>query len=173
MAYGNELVFGFTYPKFKSFFGEFRKKKIDFNDLQDYDLAEEEIIEPIRKKLKPLLLEAWKKAAKDMEWEFIKEKNDYFIYKTPLGDREFSPFKLQFFFDPHEMGEEIEDSIIGVSISGRYFPKFVDWRDPNGTITNVPIGPNPPKEITVACNRIIEAVPCFKNADVIVTMRHY
>lgn len=37
-------------------------------------------------------------------------------------------------YQPDEMGDTLETVTFGVAITGRYWPTFADWKDPNGTL---------------------------------------
>lgn len=172
MAYGNELVLGFRPPNWHIIEEALNFKMPENKDLFWHTRIHNNGFDP---EVQAALLDAWKKACDDMGWKFIKEKNNHhFIFETPLGEREFSPWTLEFQYDPNEMGEVYrEHGVICVAISGRYFPTFLDWRDPHGTVWNLVVGPDIPKEMMVARKRIIEAVPCFEQAEWIVREKHY
>lgn len=126
-----------------------------------------------------ILLEAWKDAVADMGWRYIglaggrNPSLGHHNCETPLGKREFRPWELSLFYDHANLGERPVDGLLGVSISGRYKPVFLDWANPHGTIWNQVIGPNPPKEMMIARDRIIDHVPCFEYADWIVRENFY
>lgn len=166
MAYGVELVIGFNHEKWNLV----RKMKVKIPDLE---LSDDRNL-TIPKELYESISNAQRLAFEDMGFEFLRNSNGgWMIYTTPLGQREFTPWNLELYYDPHELGEKPEDAVIGVAISGRYFPTFLDWKNPNGTIDNQVVGPEPPKEIQIAHKRLIEAHSCFEKADWLIKMNHY
>lgn len=56
----------------------------------------------------------------------------YYIVTTPLGKRTMSPWELELAYDPHECGDEPQDAVFGVSLISRYFPTYLDWKEPHG-----------------------------------------
>lgn len=54
------------------------------------------------------------------------------IASTPCGRREFKPFSLEMVYEPVELGHLPGDAMLGVAISGRYFPVFLDYKEPYG-----------------------------------------
>lgn len=73
--------------------------------------------------------------------EILKEKfgsfklleNDYVLCDTPMGERQFSKFALNFHMDSNDMDESVEEAILGVRLSSRYSPTFLDWKN-DGTL---------------------------------------
>lgn len=51
------------------------------------------------------------------------------VVTTPEGLREFSPWCISTYGDEDT---ETKDCIVGLSVAGRYFPNWLDWRDAHG-----------------------------------------
>lgn len=157
MAYGIELILGFPFEKW----GDIPKSFIKF----------EESVCAI-----DLLHEAHKKACAEMGFKFIgrwKTNPDYDVYVTPLGDRITAPFRLEKHLDESEMCETEKEAVIGISVSGRYFPTFLDWRDPHGTLYNIVFDDEMKKDMAIARKHIVEALPIMEKAVWIVKQKHY
>ena len=124
------------------------------------------------------LVDAHYNACLEMGWKpkGKKKKNtmigEYPIFETPLGLREFSPFSLEVHYDPGEMGEGPEQAILGVAVSGRYFPTFIDWEDSSGTIWNLVCDHTQPMWV-IAKKHICTALPWMKDAKWVVKEKHY
>ena len=164
MAFGVELVLGFTFENFK-----------DIHSLIKLELNEEnqqEIIDAFEQYGSQL-----KKAHYDtlIRYGFtdVEENNLGFKANTPLGKREFSSFDLQWFFDPYELGDTIETSIIGISLSGRYVPTYLDWKDPHGGISNIAINKTLIDMVEIAKSKIVKVIPEFEKAELIIREEFY
>jgi hypothetical protein len=57
--------------------------------------------------------------------------NGYVITDTPSGRREMAGWSLGFQYDPNEVGAP---PVLGIGLTGRYFPTLLDWRDQHGTM---------------------------------------
>ena len=86
-------------------------------------------------------------------------------YLTEDGEREFSPFSLSLYCDEGEYGEGPEDA-------GRYFPRFIDWKDPSGGLWNFVCETNSPVW-QIAKHRIIQQLPWMTDAKWIIKQIHY
>jgi hypothetical protein len=200
MAYGNEIVLGFTYDKWPILEKELklnipRPRPGDPNGFEEYeegffeDLSEidglreywenfdvHEIVEKLLTPHQAVLLKAWEISCEEMGWKLLekaKKKKSFLPYMTPAGEREFSPWQLEFGYDPYNMEETPDQAIIGVAVSGRYFPTFLDWKDAHGGIWNFVFGPKPVQELEIARRNIIKAIPVFEAADWIIREKHY
>lgn len=173
MAYGIELILGFQQPKWHLLGLPIPRKN---HDLENWlvDREWDELFEPINVKLKKAHLLALEDRG------FIKTKGKprstvlpYPIFRTPLGLRKLSPFMLEAFYDPNEMGDEIEDAIIGVAISSRYFPRFADWKEESGTLSPMVFDKELNGMMLLAKNRICAVVPALETAPWIVKEINY
>ena len=168
-------MLGFGHPKLHEIAKEMGLK-IDLKG-QEQDLLPEKRIDEINQQLQTIHLQA----LRDMGFEIreIKPKkkrsllDDYVHAKTPLGMREFAPFTLELFYDPDEMGEEPEQATLAISISGRYFPTFADWRDPHGTLWPLVFNDELRGVMEIAKRHIIKVLPQFRDAEWSVKELHY
>lgn len=92
---------------------------------------------------------------------------------TPLGPREFSPWGIELFYDPGEMGHTAKDIVLGVALSGRYVPTFLDWKDAHGTLEPVRFNSELNDMTAIARKRLEEAWPYLAQADLMVVSKHY
>jgi hypothetical protein len=107
---------------------------VEMDKLYDF-MYEDEALYKLSNKFSPQLIEAHKNACKDAGFTFLgAQPHRYLNYATPLGTREMVPFELELYYDPDEIGDTEETMAFGVSLSGRYFPTFLDWEDPSGAL---------------------------------------
>lgn len=86
---------------------------------------------------------AWRKSIDDMGWALgtiidkdgKPAKSRYNGVISPWGNREAAYWVMHADYDPHEMGHTPEDWAIGVNLSSRYFPTFMDMKDAHGTLS--------------------------------------
>lgn len=171
MANGNEVVLGFRFHEYGS-----------LNELSSLDLttlnerSEDEIRDALWTDFN-LFNDALKMAhiemLKEAGFTILGERNGHIVAQTPMGVREFSPIHLYFYFDPYELGEEIEDSIIGIAISGRYVPTFLDWRSEHGTMWNITFDNELLDMAEIARAQIVKVLPQFQRAHIIIRETHY
>lgn len=64
----------------------------------------------------------------------IGTSGNYITVDTPLGKRSMAGWNIAIQYDPAEMGDE--HAVLGIALSGRYYPTLLDWRDKNGTLMN-------------------------------------
>lgn len=87
---------------------------------------------------------------------------------TTAGKREFSQMALQVYFDDDEMEEHFpDDVIVGISLSSRYYPVYLDWEDPCGGVWNFCFDDAKPM-IKIFRDKLVEIEPIFKTAKVYV-----
>ncbi len=169
MAYGSELMFGLQQPSWKLLGLQLPTLEEGYVE-PDYDKFEV-AFKPFQKSL----LKAHHYAL--LELGFTKSKklrrSSYPCYKTPLGLRKFSPWRLELYYDTQELGEKPENATIAVAISGRYIPTFVDWQDECGTLWPVVFDSNMRKMMKIAKHFILKAVPFLQKAVWIVKEQHY
>lgn len=92
---------------------------------------------------------------------------------TPLGEREFSSFEFLMYYDPHEMGDTPETAVLGVGLSGRYVPTFLDWRGAHGCIEHVKLDDHTMQMIAKAKEEICKVVPAASTFEVVFVECHY
>ncbi len=181
MAYGNEVwlalvgedkilpalkTLGIDCPPFPSRDGD------DFDEWVE-DLENNLMGLPLQEKLKQLHKESLAK----LGFTDLKPgrglSNGYLEGITPLGKREFEPFELRFHWDPHEMNEEPEHALLGVALSGRYVPTYLDWRDPNGTLWPVIFNEEMLRDIHIVRFQLDHLIPILVGVPIVVVEMHY
>ena len=199
MAYGNELILGFPFAQWDKLTDVKLPNYViqpasrlalpwepeEGEDPEELDPSGDDSTGSVRDAFEPVLGEfdaALRKAhhAALLELGFTpkkgKKKNDnrldYPIFNTPEGEREFSPFDLELFYDPGEMGDNAEDAVIGVAISGRYFPTFADWKDAHGCVPMI-FDAEMQRIMEIAKRHITGVLPCLQEAPWMVLMIHY
>lgn len=81
---------------------------------------------------------------------------------------------LEVDYDPHEMGHEKEDMLIGVSLISRYFPVFLDWdKDHGGSGDTVILTPELLKSIEIARKHLSKVLPFIQDAPIVFRERFY
>lgn len=84
------------------------------------------------------LHQAWLDSIDELGWKILGHVNrwgdDIPLLDTPYGQRETSGWNLVVQYDPDEVGDTIEQLSIGVNLTSRYFPIYLDMSDPHGTI---------------------------------------
>ena len=182
MATGNELVLGFLYndipEQFKKVIDEaHRKANLPDLDVDEEDDGEEfidfhEAIDQMVAEMNQQLIDVHHQACLRMGWTFQKKQNNYVFFNTPEGLREFATFCFEWFCDESEMGEQLTDGVFGIAVSSRYFPTFIDWESPCGTIGNIVCDPTQEMWV-IAKEEIVKVFPFMQNAKWIVKERFY
>lgn len=168
MAHGIELILGFCYsdsPELLKKAVEELKLDLDTSRESHEYLMPDEAKAMVNQKLKEIHL----LCLKELGFKVNKNpKSRYVNVETPLGEREFASFTIELLLDPHEMGEDINCAVFGVSISGRYFPTFADWKSPHGTLYPLSFNEDIKKCMEISAKHISEEFPIFKEANWIV-----
>ena len=115
---------------------------------------------------------AHNEAAKMSGWTLVKDDVRLPEYMTPYGHRKVAPFDFGIYFDTDTMGETPEDMTMGVALSGRYFPTFLDIENAHGTIYNFSLDKNK-AQIDLAREEIVKELPFMKDAEVILREIYY
>jgi len=98
---------------------------------------------------------------------------DYIEGITSLGNRTFCPISLASYGDEDEIGDEYPDNfIVGISISGRYVPTYLDWKNEHGTLYSVSLEEMQPL-IDIIKDEITKVEPLFKQAKTFIKMMWY
>lgn len=168
-AFAHELILGFKFPFACVFTGLGLQPTMEpYEYFEPRDRSEE---------INNLLGGAHRKALTRMGFTNLRSNESSWatltIADTPLGEREFAPFQLELFFDPYEVGDTEEDAIIGIGISGRYFPVFADWKNRSGTLDTVVFDDELERVMAIAKEEIVTVLPVFADAVWIVKMKHY
>jgi len=102
-----------------------------------------------------------------------KYKEDYLLAQTKKGIREFSTFHLGNYGDEGETNDTFPETyVIGVHLSSRYFPTYIDWEDPNGTISHFDYETMKPL-IDLAKQELIKVDKRFQEAHLFVKLIWY
>ena len=173
MPSDNEVLLGWPLEEFCKVFGlrmPTAKERTDFDGWEAFETSVANLIP------KDKLLKAQAKALVNSKIAKNLRKSaeqDYLDGDTSMGVRTFAPLRLEIFGDEVELGDEYPDTfLVGISISGRYFPTYLDWRDPNGTLTNICLEEMQP-EIQAIRGEIERLEPKFKTAKVYVKLKWY
>jgi len=179
---GNEIVLGFPYKSTKLFNYfcdnifkgtryenfQFRKYIEKMENEKHYYTEITEKIDRVNKKFrifKKSLLYAQKCSlihiVSTSDVKHIKRKTNNWEMVTDKGQREFSFFNL--YWDKN-YDEPLEYSVIGISVSGRYNPTFVDYENEQGTLYPVILDAKTKKLMNLAKIYISENIPIFKKA---------
>jgi len=173
MAYGNEVILGFSLNQYCKLIG---KKIPSINEFEnDQYINDTSVLEKLLPQVSiSNLLQAQENAlikagiCKGGKWG-----DRYFNAKTPKGIREFAPLSLEIIGDTDEIGDEYpDDFVVGISISGRYFPTYLDWKDEHGTIETIGIN-DIGKLVSIIKDEIVKVIPMFKDSQLFIKMRHY
>lgn len=128
-------------------------------------------------KYEPLLRQAYCNTILAQGWQIIPAKNiankqgphcnDHIYVNSPWGIREASFWNIDTYFDPHEVGDGVEEVTLGVCLSGRYFPTMLDMKDPYGTMGSVILFNQDLVNLIDICKReLIGVIPELHDADV-------
>lgn len=169
MAISYEIVLGFTAKDFDNV-EKILGTNFRFDDERAYNRYFEDNMEKLNIFCSDLDM-SHIKTLKEIGFEPINEKE--FVFETPLGVREFSPFRIETYFDATDIGDKYEDIVIGVSLSGRYRPTLLDWPNKNGSLNTMVIDEKATSIIEIAKRNISEKIPIFKSAKIIVKLRYY
>jgi hypothetical protein len=93
-------------------------------------------------------------------------------YKTPFGLRRVSPFVLAFIYDPDEAGDDESMASLGVALSGRYTPTFLDIESAHGCLYNVDLQDALEKS-KLAIDEIVKLIPELTGMKLILREIHY
>lgn len=104
---------------------------------------------------------------------YVGESDHGIIYKTPWGDRDFRLMSFQLYYDWNEMGDKPENTVVGVSISSRYRPVFLDADDPSGAIYHFILDRDMQAKVDLARACLVKHAPGFVTSNLIVVQQHY
>ena len=130
-------------------------------------------------KYKPLLRKAYCNTILAQGWQIIPAKNiankqgphckDHIYVNCPWGIREARLWDIDIYFDPHEVGDGVEEVTLGVNLSGRYFPTMLDMKDPYGAMGSIILFNQTLMDQIAICKReLIAAIPEMQDAEVYV-----
>lgn len=122
---------------------------------------------------------AYEKAVIRAGWK-IEEQPDPFGYGytqihviSEYGDRRTGYFTLTTNIDTCEIGTTFEDAFIGVSVTSRYVPKFLDMSNEHGTLHGIKRDAKYKERMQIAKEEIIAALPGLKDGDYETVMIFY
>ncbi len=177
MAEGIEVVLGWAYPDFveasKVLEVKLPKSERDWNAVRKkgtytwlHDNGTFKLNDRVEWARKEMLLSAGYRILDHQD-------NGHLLCSTPWGERRFSKMVVELFYDWNNMHEKPEDTVFGVSLSGRYLPVFLDARSLHGAIYHFILNKDTQKMIAIAKRALSESVPGFKTAYPIVVQKHY
>lgn len=129
------------------------------NDICDFH--DDEALQEVNRRLEA----AYFAAAARMGWTYLGQtgrRGEDHTFDTPYGQRRVSPFALEFRYDPDEAGDEESMASLGVALSGRYVPTFLDMESAHGTLYNIDFMDVLEKS-RVAIEEIVREVPELAN----------
>lgn len=102
-----------------------------------YMLHEDAVLEDINRRLEA----AYFAVAERLGWKYMGfgayPYNKTHHFETPFGLRRVSQFHLEYQYDPDEAGDDEDMASLGVALSGRYVPTFLDIESPHGALYSV------------------------------------
>ena len=178
MAFGNEVILGWSVEEFCKVFGLKMPKNSDFEDGSDYQKFEEAVSNLIDESK---LEQAHKAALIKSKIVTNLKKPTQYPYDdgrhtegtTKKGQRIFAHLSLEITGDEGELGDIYPDTfVVGISISSRYVPTYLDWQDENGTIDTICID-DQSKLIKIIKDELEKIEPKFKTAKLFVKLCFY
>jgi hypothetical protein len=134
MAYDRHIALGWDYSdhdKVKQVFGVEFDLNVD-DELRNGSRSVAQVQQAIEDAWRMVLSEM----AADYGWQYISDETEWsntaLSYLTAAGLREFHEPMLQIFLDRDECEQETEDALIGIDLTGRYYPRLLDWQYENG-----------------------------------------
>lgn len=174
MAYGNEVVLGFVGAlKIRELLAQ-----LGFEDpeplAEDMDKWLSECCDDINMFLAQQdMQDSHRRTLELAGFAFVKAlDHDSAQYATPAGPRRFTQFQVELFWD-QDMEPLPEQAVLGVSLSSRYVPTFLDWRDEHGTLYPIVFDDEMNTLIFLATEELTRVLPWMTDAKVIVLERHY
>lgn len=174
MAYGSEVILGWRLEEF------FKIQGLSVEEGEDGD--ERELIGEKIQMLYPrdTLMQAQIDALKESgicigSAQRVSSSGGirYFKCQTPRGEREFSGWSVEIQGDDDEMGYEYpKDFLVGISISARYYPSYLDWEDEHGTLSVVCLD-DIKSLVDIAKKHLAKIDPNFINSHIFIMDFHY
>jgi hypothetical protein len=93
----------------------------------------------------------------------------YVLAATPLGPRQLIPFRLQLVgdYETESNDDWTEDFCVGVPLSSRYYPTWLDWEDEHGTDGTLRINIETLRRIELARAALLRTLPEFADAELV------
>ena len=111
---------------------------------------------------------AWEDAIARKGWRIVAPDGNGVRLETEFGPRTAYPWALYVQFDPEEVGDHPCDATLGVNLSARYFPVFLDMAHEHGTLGSVIDLDALRADIEIAREAILAQIPELSEARVIV-----
>lgn len=123
-----------------------------------YDFLDDAVMQDINRRLEAAYFAAACRAG--WTWAgFGKGSYDkHHHFDTPGGLRRVAPFRIEYQYDPDEAGDDESMASLGVALSGRYVPTFLDIESPHGALYGVDLMDALEKS-KVAIEEIVREVP--------------
>lgn len=169
MAIGYEIVLGFTseaFDRVEKALGtnfKFKDEMAYYDDLDDNMDKLDIFMDGLN--------EAYIKTLKEVGFEPVDISE--FTFKTPLGIRKFSPFRIETYFDSSDIGDKYEDIVIGISLSSRYRPVLLDWESEQGSLKTMVLDEQMKSMVEIAKKNISDKISVFENAKTIIKLKYY
>jgi hypothetical protein len=182
MAYGSELYLG--YVGIQALHNTMNSMGIALKIDDDIDFADEAQIDAINERLK----QAHRDALTEIGLKIIDpsrinrsdgrkvDTGGRYIFVQGLDGkiREMVQWSLEIDYDPYEMGQTMDDVLVGVSLVSRYFPVFLDWKEDNGgSGDTISLTPDVLATIEVARKHIAKVLPFIADAPIVFREMHY
>ena len=175
MPMGMEIVLGVVGPEAttKTLMAMFPELKEEEIDLEDSDFTYDRIFY-LCKDINEQLKTAQRRMLASAGFTNLKEgRGGYISATTPVGRREFAALDLRIIYDPHEVGQDLEDICFGIALSSRYYPRFLDWKYPSGGSVCLAFREDDGM-FKIARKEIGKVVPWIeKDADICATVQFY
>ena len=185
MAEGNEIWLAYRYadyhekappdaPRLREWNGSLDQEHLEHVTEVNDDWID--LFDEWARKHKGLLRRAFDAACAEMGWKIVSvtKSGDIELEIAPGKQWEFAPFDFDREWDT-EAGFELPDLTIGVALSSRYFPRFLDYDDPHGALPN-PLNLDDKelgRMVGIAKKHIIAEEPWLADASIMVLMIHY
>jgi len=178
LAYGNEVIIGWRIKEFCKLFGlkmptkkEWEEEDFEFKEKVANMLSASKLANAHTTAL--VLVGIAKNLRKPSSYPWNDNSDRYVEGDTSKGVRIFSFISMEVVGDEPEIGDEYpDDFVVGIPISGRYVPTYLDWKDENGTLETISLD-EMQGEIQTIRNEIEKVEPLFKTAKIYVKMRFY
>lgn len=162
MAYGFEVIIGFTNEKFKEL-----EKNLNI------EIDEEKIEIHNAENLNKKLFEVQVKLIKSLRIDILSENRGSIVINTTEGERKLRHLKIKYHFADDGIGEGDEHKVVGVPISSAYYPSLIDWRYDYGGFQILSLNDGDFGLIKKIKNELIKLNPIFKESKVIIKTKHY
>jgi hypothetical protein len=179
MAYGVEVVLGWPEREFAAVSALLGVKlpvtEDDWQDVRDHGCDDWMRLQDGFEVLDKSIKSAQIKMLAEEGYQYLGWEDDslHLVYDTPWGRRDFQAMRLALYYDWREMGERPQDAVVGVSLSSRYRPMFLDAQDPHGTIYHFILDEPMQGRIALARRRLTQHVPAFDTSRLMVVQQHY